>query len=77
MSERSELTSCIYYMWQLQVENEHYSVFNWLNSIRCPACMLKFFSSKLGTLLAYRQKVNVKPTLLIVDLAKSEKVVKK
>ena len=41
-------------MWQFQVENEDYSVFNWLNSISSPTVMLGQLNPNVGTPLEDR-----------------------
>ena len=41
-------------MWQLQEENEHYSIFNWLNLISSPTIILWRIGPKLGIELADR-----------------------
>ena len=41
-------------MWQFQVENEDYSVFNWLNSISSPIVMLGQLKPNVGTPLQDR-----------------------
>ena len=44
-------------MWQLQIENEHYSVYNyWLNLITCSSsiAIVQHFSTKVGTVIVDR-----------------------
>ena len=41
-------------MYQLQVENEHYSVYNWLNLISSSTAIFQQFSPKVGTVIADR-----------------------
>ena len=46
-----------YIMWQSQVENVHYSVFNRINLIRSAASILCNFKPEFGILLAGRQQL--------------------
>ena len=47
-------TLLLFYMWQLQVENKHYPIYNWLNLISSPTAILQQFSPKVGTVIVDR-----------------------